>query len=70
VSNIRYYSFKDFNLRRSVPFVVVVAIALAIALLSYEPSVALFSLFVVYALSGYALALSRRLTRRSPIRSD
>ena len=70
VSNIRYYSFKDFNLRRSVPFVFVVAIALAIALLSYEPSVALFSLFVVYALSGYALALSRRLTRRSPIRSD
>jgi len=70
VSNVRYYSFKDFNLRRSVPFVVVVAIALAIALLSYEPSVALFSLFVVYALSGYVLALSRRLTRRSPIRSD
>jgi CDP-diacylglycerol---serine O-phosphatidyltransferase len=69
VSNIRYYSFKDLNLRRSVPFVFVVAIALVIALLSYEPSVALFALFVAYALSGYILALWRALNRRSSLNS-
>ena len=70
VSNVRYYSFKDFNLRHSVPFVFIVAIALAIALLSYEPSVALFALFVVYALSGYVLALRRMVHRQSLVSSD
>ena len=65
VTNVRFYSFKDFNLRRSVPFVSIVAIALAIALLSYEPSVALFGLFVVYALSGYALMLLRFLRNKT-----
>lgn len=65
VSNVRYYSFKDFNLRRSVPFVSIVGIALAIALLSYEPPVALFGLFAVYALSGYVMALLR-FVRRKP----
>ena len=61
VTNVRFYSFKDLNLRRSVPFVVVVAIALTIALLAYEPAVGLFSIFVVYSLSGYVLALRKRL---------
>ena len=65
VTNVRFYSFKDFNLRRSVPFVSIVAIALAIALLSYEPSAALFGLFVVYALSGYALMLLRFLRNKT-----
>ena len=62
VTNVRFYSFKDINLRRSVPFVVVVAIALAIALLAYETAIGLFSVFAVYSLSGYVLALRKRLT--------
>ena len=70
VSNVRFYSFKDFNLRRSVPFVFIVAIALIIALLSYEPSLALFGLFVVYALSGYVLALRRLLRRKATSSAD
>lgn len=61
VTNVRFYSFKDINLRRSVPFVVVVAIALAIALLAYETAIGLFSVFAVYSLSGYVLALRKRL---------
>jgi len=63
VSNVRFYSFKDLNLRRSVPFVVIVAIALAIALLAYETAVALFGVFVVYALSGYVMALRKKFGR-------
>lgn len=70
VTNVRYYSFKDFNLRRSVPFVAIVAIALVIALLAYEPSVALFALFAVYAISGYVLALSRMLRRKTVTITD
>lgn len=57
VSNIRYYSFKDFNLRKSVPFFVIAAIALVFALVAYSPEIALFGFFVIYGLSGYLLLL-------------
>jgi CDP-diacylglycerol--serine O-phosphatidyltransferase len=64
VSNIKYYSFKTINLRRSVPFVVPLLILLSVALLSYQPSIVLFAGFVGYALSGYGwsawLAFKRR----------
>jgi CDP-diacylglycerol--serine O-phosphatidyltransferase len=57
ISNIRYYSFKDINLRKSVPFFVVAAIALGFALLALRPEVTLFGFFVLYGLSGYVLAV-------------
>ncbi|UCV02520.1 CDP-diacylglycerol--serine O-phosphatidyltransferase [Dechloromonas denitrificans] len=56
VSNIRYYSFKDVNLKKSVPFFVIAAIALGFALVAYSPEIALFGFFVLYGLSGYVLA--------------
>ncbi len=55
VSNIRYWSGKDINLRKSVPFVVVAAFALGFALVSTYPAGWLFALFLCYALSGYVL---------------
>jgi CDP-diacylglycerol--serine O-phosphatidyltransferase len=64
VSNLKYYSFKTINLRRSVPFAVVILIVLFIVLISYQPSVVPFACFVVYAISGFIwsgwLALKRR----------
>ena len=57
VSNIRFYSFKDVNLKKSVPFVFVFALVLIFALISSYPAGVLFGIFCVYALSGYALAL-------------
>ncbi len=56
VSNLRYYRGKDINLRKSVPFVMVVAVALAFALVSSYPPGVLFALFLAYALSGYVIA--------------
>ena len=53
ISNIRYYSFKDINLRKSVPFVAVAAIALGFALVSLSPEMALFGFFLIYGMSGY-----------------
>lgn len=53
ISNVRFYSFKTINLKRSVPFVVIAAIALGFALVSVQPQLALFGFFVLYALSGY-----------------
>jgi CDP-diacylglycerol--serine O-phosphatidyltransferase len=61
VSDLRYFSGKDFNLRRSVPFVVLLLIVLAFVLISYSPAEVLFGLFVAYALSGYVGWALRRL---------
>lgn len=64
VSNVRYSSFKDINLRKSVPFIAVAAIVLVFGLVSTNPPVMLFGLFVVYALSGYVTG-AWQLLRRS-----
>lgn len=53
VSNVRYYSGKDINLRRSVPFVVVFLIAMGFVLVAYSPPEMLFGVVTLYALSGY-----------------
>jgi len=53
VSNIRYYSFKTINLKKSVPFLAIFVFVLVIALLSYQPAIVLFAGCVGYALSGY-----------------
>jgi CDP-diacylglycerol--serine O-phosphatidyltransferase len=64
VSNIRYWSGKDINLRKSVPFVMVAAVALGFALVSSYPPGVLFALFLAYALSGYVIAFVDWLNRR------
>ena len=55
VSNAPFYSFKDINLRRSVPFIFVIGVVLLFVLISSDPPVVLFSLFVLYGLSGYVV---------------
>ncbi|MFZ1546554.1 MAG: CDP-diacylglycerol--serine O-phosphatidyltransferase [Candidatus Nitrotoga sp.] len=57
VSNVRFYSFKDFNMRKSVPFIVIILVALFFILISSYPPGVLFVLFLCYALSGYVLWL-------------
>jgi CDP-diacylglycerol---serine O-phosphatidyltransferase len=61
VTNVPFYSFKDFSLKRSVPFVVIVGIALAIALINVHPPTVLFAAFCVYGFSGYAMYVWRRM---------
>ncbi|WP_406565626.1 CDP-diacylglycerol--serine O-phosphatidyltransferase [Halomonas jincaotanensis] len=60
VSNIRYYSFKDLDLKGPVPFVVLLAIVLGFVVISIEPSVMLLLLFSAYVISGPVLALMRK----------
>jgi CDP-diacylglycerol---serine O-phosphatidyltransferase len=48
------------QMKKSVPFVVIVAIALGIAVINVHPPIVLFGLFVVYGLSGYVLYGWRR----------
>ncbi len=54
-SNLRYYSFKTVNLKKSVPFMTVLVLVLVFALLAWQPPLVLFSCFVLYALSGFAI---------------
>lgn len=67
VSNVRYYSFKDLNLRKSIPFAFLLLIVLAIVLVSSYPPGVLFGLFVVYALSGYVMCLLRMAKKQPAI---
>jgi CDP-diacylglycerol--serine O-phosphatidyltransferase len=53
VSNAPFYSFKTINLRRSVPFTVIFLIVLGFVLISSDPPIVLFLLFVAYGVSGY-----------------
>ena len=64
VSNVPFYSFKDLNLRRSVPFWAILLIVLALIVISTNPPVVLFLMFVAYSLSGYVLWAWRRTSLR------
>jgi len=60
VTNVPFYSFKDVQMKRSVPFVVIVLIALGIAVINIHPPIVMFALFAIYGLSGYVLYGWRR----------
>jgi CDP-diacylglycerol--serine O-phosphatidyltransferase len=55
VTNIPFYSFKEVNFRKTVPFIAIVAIALGIAVITIHPPIVLFGIFVLYGLSGYGV---------------
>ncbi|MCX7092796.1 MAG: CDP-diacylglycerol--serine O-phosphatidyltransferase [Methylobacter sp.] len=60
VSNFRYSSFKSIDLKGRVPFIVAIAVMLAIAFVMAQPQVMLFALFLGYAISGPAITLIMR----------
>jgi CDP-diacylglycerol---serine O-phosphatidyltransferase len=67
VSNFKFYSGKDINLRKSVPFSVVVLIALAVvALVTFSSTLPemLFILFAGYAGSGYGIWVYERVKEK------
>lgn len=59
VTNVPFYSFKDVNLRKAVPFVAPFLIVLGYVAIVSDPPKILFGLFVLYGLSGYAVLLWR-----------
>lgn len=64
VSNVLFWSGKDINLRKSVPFIVIFALVLGFALISINPPGVLFALFLAYAASGYVIYALRWQQRR------
>ncbi len=70
VSNIRYKSFKDLDLRGKVPFFTILVVVLIFVFISLEPPVVLFSMAMAYALSGPALTLWYLRRRRRKARTE
>lgn len=64
VSNIRYYSFKDLDLKGKVPFVTILAIVLVFVFISIDPPQILFAVFLVYVFSGPVWTLVELRKRR------
>jgi len=65
VSNVKFYSGKDINLRRAVPFWVVLLLVLALLLISLEPSHVLWGVMLAYGVSGYVWWLVQRWRREA-----
>lgn len=74
VSNVRYNSFKELDIRGKVPFVSIVVVMLLFAIVILQPPLVLFMIFLIYAVSGPVLTLfqlrRRRAERRKPVSSD
>lgn len=65
VSNIRYHSFKEIDLRGRVPFVVTILVMLAFGVVLSNPPLMLFFLFATYATSGPILTIFLLQRKRS-----
>ena len=64
VVSIPFYSFKDFNLRKRVPFWVVPVIIGVITVVAAKPPMVLFLMFVAYSMSGYVMWVLRKIAKR------
>ena len=65
VSNVKFYSGKDINLRRAMPFSVAIAFVIALLLISIEPPMVLWGVMLAYGVSGYVMWLVQRWRREA-----
>ena len=66
VTNVPFYSFKEINFKKSVPFIAIFLIVLVFVLISSDPPKVLFGMFVLYGLSGYVVYFWR-LSKGKPV---
>ncbi|WP_314252093.1 CDP-diacylglycerol--serine O-phosphatidyltransferase [Eikenella halliae] len=55
VAQVRFWSFKEINVRRKVPFFGLLLAVIGFLVITWEPSLVLFLLFLAYSLSGYVM---------------
>tara|TARA_B100000768_G_C11167393_1_gene327192 strand:- start:80 stop:859 length:780 start_codon:yes stop_codon:yes gene_type:complete len=63
VTDLRYYSGKDINLRNSQPFIAILVIVMIFGLISHNPAEIIFIILMAYALSGYVVFFRNRYIR-------
>ena len=59
VSKFSYYSFKDLDMRKQVPFFAVLVVMLAFVFITIKPATVLFLIFMLYMCSGPVISLFR-----------
>ncbi len=64
VSNVRYLSGKELNLRDKVPFVALLVAVLVLVVITIEPALVLWGFFAAYAVSGPVMTLRALQLRR------
>jgi CDP-diacylglycerol--serine O-phosphatidyltransferase len=64
VSNVRFYSFKEVDMKRRVPFVALLLIVLIFVVVSSHPPSVLFFGFLIYAISGPVITLHQKRKKR------
>lgn len=64
IVQIPFWSFKEINIRRQVPFMGMVLAVLVLLLINWKPSLVLFLFFLGYSLSGYVMAVIRWFKKR------
>lgn len=57
VSNTRFHSFKELNLKDKVPFVTLLIVVLVFVVITIKPAMILFLIFFAYAVSGPVITL-------------
>jgi len=60
VSNVRYHSFKELDLKHKVPFMAVLAMVMVFVFIAVDPPQVLFFLLLTYVLSGPVMTLFHR----------
>lgn len=65
VSNIRFSSFKELNLKDKVPFVTLLVVVLVFVVITLKPAMILFILFFGYTLSGPVMTLKQLQQKRA-----
>lgn len=65
VSSVKFYSGKDINLRRAMPFSVAVLFVLALLLISVDPAMVLWGVMLAYGVSGYVMWVFARWRREA-----
>ncbi|MBE9526408.1 MAG: CDP-diacylglycerol--serine O-phosphatidyltransferase [Proteobacteria bacterium] len=63
VSNVKYRSFKDLDLKNKVPFVSILIMVLIFTTIVYQPPFILFAIFALYTFSGLFGYLLRKINK-------
>ncbi len=70
VSNVKYRSFKDLDLKNKVPFVTMLIMVLIFITIVYQPPFVLFSIFSLYTFSGLLGYLMRIVKKKKPEQAE
>lgn len=67
ISSVKYHSFKGFDVRGRVPFVVMILVVVGFGIFVLDEALVLLGGFLLYALSGPAEMLYKKFFRKKPV---